>query len=108
MPNLVVAVFFDDDDGTKQKPRVEPGRLVIDSRAKSQSVEFHSFVGQDVVLTLPGKVFAETSVRLVDGVPSVVRLVANPARGGHNYRAHLVDAKKDAEGNSMPKMLVLP
>jgi hypothetical protein len=81
---------------------------LIDRRVRSQSVEFHSFVGQEVQLTLPGEVFEQTAVTLRDGTPAVVRVVGNPARGHHRYSARLVQDAREAEGNSMPKMLVLP
>ncbi len=53
MPRLTVAIFWNDDDEKKTKPRVHPGRLVIDKRDAPTSVEFHSFVEEDVKLFLP-------------------------------------------------------
>ena len=107
MPSLTVAVFWDDDDGGKTKPWVHPGRLVIDSREGPTAVEFHSFVDEDVELYLPGAAF-DTEMHLLPAGGSItVPIRQARARGCFSYRAHLVRAKKHAQGGSMPKMIIL-
>jgi hypothetical protein len=108
MPNLTVAIFWDDDDRGKTKPWVHPGRLVIDSREAPTSVEFHSFVDEDVELRLPAPAF-DASPTLLRAGGSITVPILNPrARGCFVYKAHLVHTNKDAQGGSMPKMIILP
>lgn len=105
---LTVAIFWEDDEG-KSKPRVEPGRLVIDSRQPPGSVEFHSFVDRDVELQLPEQIFGPAATRVVPAGRSLsVRVVDSPARVCKSYRARLVGTNLDAQGGSMPRMIVLP
>jgi hypothetical protein len=107
MPNLTVAIFWDDDDRGKTKPWVHPGRLVIDSREAPASVEFHSFVDQDVELRLPSPAFDPAPKVLPAGGSITVPILDSRARGCFTYKAHLVRDRKDAQGGSMPKMIIL-
>ncbi len=108
MARFVAAVFFDDDvHGQRQRPRVEPGRLVIDCSTGPAQVEFHSFLDQDAVISLPEGVFSQASLRLPANQKAVAAVKATPARDCHRYTIRLSDGK-EAEGGSMPKMLVLP
>jgi len=107
MPILTVAVFWDDDDGRKTKPWVHPGRLVIDSRDAPASVEFHSFVDQDVELRLPPPAF-DPAPKVLPAGGSVTVAIRDPhARGCFAYRARLVRDDKHAMGGSMPRMIIL-
>jgi hypothetical protein len=107
MANLTVAVFFDDDDGGRTDPWVHPGRLVIDSREAPEAVEFHSFVDEDVELSLPAAAFEAGRHILPAGGTITVPLRRARSRGCFSYKAHLVRAGKRARGGSMPKMIVL-
>ena len=104
---LTVAIFWDDDDTGKTKPTVHPGRLVIDSREAPTSVEFHSFVDQDVELHLPSPAFDTAPKVLPAGGSITVPILTLQSRGCFVYRAHLVRDKKFAVGGSMPKMIIL-
>jgi hypothetical protein len=104
---LTAAVFWDDDNGKKAKPRVHPGRLVIDSRDGPTSVEFHSFVDQDVELHLPSPAFDPEPKVLRAGGRVNVPIQDPHARGCFPYKAHLVRDNKDAQGGSMPRMIIL-
>jgi hypothetical protein len=107
MPKLTVSVFWDDDDGGKTRPWVHPGRLVIDSREGPTTVEFHSFVDEDVELFLPAPAFDTARQLLPAGGTVTVPVRDARARGCFPYRAHLVRTKKHAQGGSMPRMIVL-
>lgn len=107
MPSLTVAIFWDDDDAGKTKPWVHPGRLVIDSREAPASVEFHSFVDQDVELHLPSPAFDAAPKVLPAGGSITVPILNARARGCFSYKARLVRDRKDAQGGSMPKMIIL-
>ena len=108
MPKLTVAIFWDDDDAKHPRPWVHPGRLVIDSREAHQSVEFHSFVDQDVELILPSPAF-DGKPRVVPPGGSVTVPIRDPrARGCFTYKARLVRDYTHALGGSTPRMIILP
>lgn len=107
MLKLTVAIFWDDDDRGKTKPRVHPGRLIIDSREAPASVEFHSFVDQDVELHLPSPAFDPQPTPLPAGGSVAVPILNPRARGCYMYTARLMRDGKDAQGGSMPRMIVL-
>lgn len=107
MPNLTVAIFWDDDDKGKTKPWVHPGRLVIDAREAPTSVEFHSFIDQDVELHLPSPAFDPQPSPLPAGGSVSVRILNPRARGCFPYRVRLMRDGRDAQGGSLPKMIVL-
>ncbi len=107
MPKLTVAIFWDDDK-EHPNPRVHPGGLVIDSQEAYGSVEFHSFVDRDVELRLPAPVLDPAPKDVAgrrlghdrDPRPEGARLLA--------YRARLVRDNRDAQGGSMPRMIIIP
>ncbi len=103
---LTVSIFWDDDDGAKTRPWVQPGRLVIDARDAPTAVEFHSFVDQSVELRLPAPVFDPAPTELPAGGSVTVPILDRGARGCWSYRARLAGGKY-AQGGSMPKMIVL-
>jgi hypothetical protein len=107
MPNLTVAIIWDDDDKGKTKPWVHPGRLVIDAREAPTSVEFHSFIDQDVELHLPSPVCDPQPNPLPAGGSVSVRILNPRARGCFPYRVRLMRDGRDAQGGSLPKMIVL-
>jgi len=108
MPNLTVAIFWNDDDRGKTKPWVHPGRLVIDWREAPASVEFHSFIDQDVELHLPSEAFDPQAQALPAGGSVTVPILNPRARGCFKYTARLMHDGKDAQGGSMPRMIILP
>jgi len=108
MTKLVVAVFFDDDvQGQKERPRVEPGCLVIDCSNGSAEVEFHSFLDQDAEVFLPAGAFTQPPLRLPANQKASAIVKATPVRDCHPYKIRLNNGK-EAVGGSMPKMIVLP
>ncbi len=108
MSKLTVAIFWADDDDARSKPSVHPGRLVIDAREAPTAVEFHSFVDQDVELRLPAPVFDPAPKVLPAGASVTIGIVNPRARGCFAYRARLVRDNKDAQGGSMPRMIIIP
>jgi hypothetical protein len=98
MPNLTVAVFWDDDEGGKTKPWVHPGRLVIDSCEGPTSVEFHTFVDEDVELSLPAPTFDPETLVLPAGGSISVPIRDARKRGCFPYSARVGRAQMHAQG----------